>query len=160
MADVLFNGTVTFASGSTYACELSEAGSDKISATGDALLSAGGTLFLKATSGLGTVGDRDEMIIRVDEEATISGTFDEQPAHGDHLGHGVFHQEVVYTNTTVDVALLQAAAGDVDGNRAVNNSDLQQILAANSFNNGTGFDWTQGDFDGDTDVDNADLQLI
>ncbi len=88
------------------------------------------------------------------------GTFDTVPAPGDHFGYGVFHQDLVYTDTTVDVNVFQAAPGDSDGNREINNADLQQILAATSFNNGTGFDWTQGDFDGDTDVDNADLQLI
>ena len=50
-------------------------------------------------------------------------------------------------------------AGDTDGDRLFNAADVQRILGANSFRNGTGFDWTDGDFDGDTDVDNADLLL-
>ncbi len=63
--------------------------------------------------------------------------------------------------TTGDVTFLfQAVAGDANLDGEVSNADLQEILAANSFNNGAGFDWSHGDFDGDRDVDNADLQLM
>ncbi len=56
--------------------------------------------------------------------------------------------------------MFQAAAGDTDGDREINNNDLQQILGANSFNNPGTWDWTQGDFDGNGLVDNSDLQLV
>ena len=97
----------------------------------------------------------------------VVGRFADVPAVGDHLGHGVFLtdrgenlQGVTYTAHTVEVDVLQAAPGDTDGDRQIDQADLQRILGADSFGNGTGFDWADGDFDGDTDVDNTDLMLV
>jgi len=132
--------------------------SDQLIVGGDAMLN--GTLTLKATCGpeVSPVwGDAAHTIIMA---PNIIGTFAQEPAAGEHLGHGVFLLGVWYTNTTVDVGLFQAAAGDVDGNREINNSDLQQILGANSFNHPGDWGWPQGDFNCDGLVNNTDLQLI
>ncbi len=141
---------------STIDVEIVGPDSGQISVTGEA--SIGGPLTLHALAGLGTVGDASRPILTAD--GGVTGTFLELPAPGNHLGYGVFHQGITSSANSVSVNLLQAAAGDTDGNREVNNTDLQLILGAGSFNNGTGFEWTQGDFDGDTDVDNSDLQLV
>jgi len=106
---------------------------------------------------LGAVADTRRATVM---DGWINGTFANEPTVGQHVGYGVFHEGVTYTATTVEVEVFQAAAGDVDGDREINNADLQQILGANSFNNPGQWNWTQGDFDGDTDVDNADLQMI
>ena len=50
--------------------------------------------------------------------------------------------------------------GDVDFDGDVDPWDIQQILAANSFENGFGWDWASGDFNGDLLVDWQDIQMI
>ncbi len=116
-------------------------------------------MALPRTAGLGAVGDAPQTILST--EGVIHGTFDDEPAVGSHLGFGVFHRGVSYHGgTAVNVEMFQAAPGDINGNRQIDNIDMLMILAANSFNNGTGFDWTKGDFDGDMDVDNSDLALV
>ncbi len=154
-------GELEFDDDAEYVCQISPSGGDLVEATED--IFPGGTLTIEAAAGLDQWGDASRTILQVsgDGEGEIIGDFGLQPAVGDHLGHGVFHQGLTNSDDiALEVDVFQAAPGDVDGDRQVNNGDLQQILGANSFNNGTGFDWTEGDFDGDTDVDNSDLQLI
>ncbi len=139
---------------------------DMVRVAGDVFLA--GTLALKPGSSMGDLSAGEwgettrDIITTSGEEGAIVDTFENVPTDGRHLGSGVFFGGVTYDpdETSVGLSVFQAAPGDADGDREINNSDLQQILGANSFGNGTGFDWTQGDFDGDTDVDNADLQLI
>ncbi len=140
---------------SGYVCQLDAAAGGLISAGGHASLS--GLLIVEAVENLSAVGDTSRTIVTAEE---INGTFTNEPAVGEHLGYGVFHQATTYNADSVDVDLFQAAAGDTDGNRQIDNADLQQILGAGSFNNPGQWGWPQGDFNGDTDVDNADLQLI
>ncbi len=136
---------------------LSFGGGAELIATGAVEL--GGTLALQRSEGLAAVGDTTETILHTD--GVIHGIFDEEPPVGGHLGFGVFHQGVSYQDGhEVDVELFQAAAGDVNGNRQVDNVDMLMILAANSFGNGDGFGWPQGDFDGNGEVDSDDLQLV
>ncbi len=127
-----------------------------------------GTLTLKAGSPMGDLaqgewGESTHTIVQVSgDEAAIIDTFVNEPTPGEHLGHGVFHQEVVYgaDETTVEVSVFQAAPGDVDGDRQIDNGDLQAILGAGSFNNPGEWSWPQGDFNGNGSVGNDDLQMI
>ncbi len=139
-----------------YVADLGGTASGLIAARGDANLA--GALTLRASSSLAAVGNATRTTIAV--EGQLNGTFQTEPSPGDHLGFGVFHRAVSYGPGVVNVDVFQAAAGDTNGDGETNNADLQRILGAGSFGNGTGWDWTQGDFDGDTDVDSADLQLI
>ena len=59
-----------------------------------------------------------------------------------------------------DIGWEAAAPGDTDRDGVVDSTDIQLILAANSFGNGIGFGWSAGDFDGNLIVDSADIQLI
>ncbi len=158
-------GTVAIAEGKLLAVEsldlgvggtLAFGGGAQLAATGDVALS--GALALQPAGPLGDYGRKTETVISA--AGNVTGTFGSEPAAGEHLGAGVFYDSLSYAANGVDVDLLQAAAGDTDGDADIDNTDLQLILGAGSFNNGTGFDWPQGDFDGDTDVDNSDLQLI
>jgi hypothetical protein len=125
--------------------------------SGDADLD--GTLIVQATGGLEALGLSTRPILVA---GRIVDSFANEPAVGGHLGYGVFHQGVWYNfgAGVVREEVFQAAAGDVDGDGQVNNADLQGILSANSFNQGTGFDWTGGDFNGDDLVGNDDLQMV
>ncbi len=149
-------GTCEFDNHTTYNCHLGS-----LLTVTEENVYLDGTLIVGAGESLENIGEHTMTIARAaGPEGEIVGAFDVTPVEGDHLGFGIFHRDVIYTDTAVDVNVFQAAPGDTDGNRQIDNTDLQQILGANSFNNGIGFDWMQGDFDGDTDVDNGDLQLI
>jgi hypothetical protein len=141
-----------------YAVEFNETGNGQITAGGDAFLA--GTLRLQATGPMASVGDRVIGILSAGGEGAISDTFDVQPAAGDHLGFGVFNEEVGYTDQTVNATLFQAIAGDTDGNRDVNGFDIQAILSANKFGKPEAADWTEGDFTGDGFVNGFDIQAI
>ena len=143
--------------GSVYQCDLAAPDTDLLNVSGNMQLDAGSTFHPQAVASLGAVGTTTRTVIAA---ATLAGSFTHQPAAGDHLGFGVFYQGTNYAATGVAVGLFQALAGDVDGNGLIDQSDLEQILLADSFGHGSGFDWPQGDFDGDSDVDNADLQRI
>ncbi len=154
-------GELEFGDTAEYRCELAAAANDLLSVVGDAYL--GGTLTLSAVDAVGDPGNHTRTIISTaGGEGAVLGDFAQGPAAGDHLGHGVYFQDLSLApdETAMAVTVLQAAAGDTNGDRQVNNTDLQLILGANSFGAGPGFAWTEGDFDGDTDVDNTDLQLI
>ena len=85
---------------------------------------------------------------------------------GTHVGHGSFVRTdmanpVTASSTQLVGNFFQAADGDTDGDKKVDNFDLANILISNSFGAGPGnWDWTQGDFDGDHDVDNFDIVFI
>ena len=84
-----------------------------------------------------------------------------------HLGRGIFFEDINYNPTNVTIDILQAAAGDLNGDRMVNNVDILNILASNSFGNpgagpgpgGVG-GWAHGDNNGDGLVDNTDILII
>ncbi len=153
------DGDLTMEEAALFACELDETGSDVLAVTGRVDLNTGSRLALQAVDSLATVGETTRTIVTA---AAVNGVFTVEPALGEHLGHGVFHRDMAYTNdaATIDVSVFQAAAGDTNGDRQVNNADLQEILGAGSFGAGHGWGWRQGDFNGDEVVNNADLQLI
>ncbi len=157
---VTAGGAVTLEDGSVYACELGEAGNGVFISTGDVSLLTGSTLVMQATGSLGAVGPAAMTIILADEGATMDGSFTNAPSPDAHLGHGVFLRSVEYTESTADAHVFQAAAGDANGDRQVDNGDLQEILGAGSFNNPGQWDWVHGDFNGNGSVANDDLQLI
>ncbi len=155
------NGEIEFEDDAVYLAQLGDGANSLVSSTADAFV--GGTLTLEAVANLGAVGDYSGAILEVTGgEAEVLGAFENEPAAGEHLGHGVFHRGITYSElgTSVDVDVFQAAAGDTNADRQVDNSDLQQILGAGSFGNPGDWDWPQGDFNGDQSVNNSDLQLI
>ena len=145
-------------------------GNDFVEVIGDAYLS--GSLQLKALEAIPPDGklygdsSRSMTVMQTDEEGVVELDDFAMPGVGTHLGHGVFLTglavELTEWETTLNVNtdLLQAAPGDADADGDIDIGDLQSILAANSFNNGTGFGWSAGDFNGDTEVNISDLQLI
>jgi hypothetical protein len=74
-----------------------------------------------------------------------------------HLGFGVFNKGVNYLAQQVTVDVLQALAGDTDGDRHVDFTDFNDLANNYTGPGGSGKDWTQGDFDGDGDVDFSDF---
>ncbi len=99
-----------------------------------------------------------------DEESAVLGSFATVPNAGEHLGHGVFLEnlDVTYSFNSVDLdlELFQAADGDTDGDGDVDGDDIQNILAANTFPRRSAADWTSGDFTGDGLCDGDDIQAI
>ena len=87
---------------------------------------------------------------------------------GEHLDRGIFLDSVTYyASGSVNGELLQAAAGDTNGDFFVDTNDISNILSANAFEKKDeegkplgGFDWTQGDFNGDGIVDTDDISAI
>src|SRR5690606_23719904 len=58
------------------------------------------------------------------------------------------------------VTVAYAAPGDVDLNRQTSSSDIQAILASNTFNNGAASTWQTGDFNYDGLTTSTDIQLV
>jgi len=86
-----------------------------------------------------------------------------------HIGRGVFltgsgHAVtgITYGANATEVHLFQACDGDTNGDGNLDGSDIQAILAANSFGKSAGgpWDFISGDFDIDGDVDGNDIQAI
>ncbi len=169
------DGLLEMEDSAQYVCELTAEANDMLRATED--IYPGGALVLRAIDSLPPAGQPASqpwgdstrtvtVMATLGAESAIIGEFASLPAAGEHLGRGAYLTSIDVSpanfdaSLEADLGLFQAASGDTDGDRDVDNADLQLILGANSFNNGSGFDWTEGDFDGDTDVDNADLQLV
>ncbi len=157
------DGELEFDDGATL---LVDPAADLLAVTADVFL--GGTLALQAGQPMGDLsagewGESTRNVLTTSgEEGAIVDTFENVPADGDHVGSGVFFKEVTYDpgETFVAVSVFQGAPGDTNGDREINNIDLQGILAANSFNNPGDWEWIHGDFNGDGGVDNTDLQLV
>ncbi len=150
-----------------YLVDLSAAGNDLVEVTGDAVLA--GRLTPKAIASVGDLarqewGVKTRTILSTSVEGGIQSEFDDLPDAGEHLGFGVFFEAIDYQPANTDLHVLQAAPGDTNGDREVNNSDLQEILGSGSFNqpprSPDPWDWRCGDFDGNGIVNNSDLQLI
>ncbi len=172
-ADLTVLGDLETDDAATYAVSLAQSPdglvADLITVDGgDAFI--GGSLSLQPSGSLAPQGQAwgvseaaDVVIMQTSGESEIIGEFENVPEPG-YLGDGVFLTEVDvehdFETVMLSIQWLQAAPGDTDGDGDVDNGDLQLILGAGSFNNGTGFGWPQGDFDGDGDVDNGDLQEI
>ncbi|MBN2474880.1 MAG: hypothetical protein JXB62_09760 [Pirellulales bacterium] len=172
------DGVLQLNESAEYVCELGGPllgpADDLIAVNGDVWLR--GTLTLAAVSPLGLFGapghevpwgDTTRTILRTTGEGSVNGVFDHEPGVGTHLGYGAFltdrganGQGVGYPLDAVTVDLLQAAPGDTDGNRFVNGTDIQDILAANKFGRNVDADWTEGDFDADRRVNGIDIQAI
>jgi len=88
----------------------------------------------------------------------------------DHIGYGVLldptpdgngnELAVYYDINFTEVDLFQAADGDANGDREVNASDIEAILAANKFGTGEPATWQEGDFTGDNEVGGSDIQAV
>ena len=105
-----------------------------------------------------------ESILAVTHTGTLTGLFANE---GEHLRDGIFVDAIHYNLNDIMVDILQAAPGDLDGNKQVDSDDIQQLLAALSYNNpGAGpgpsgaWDWIHGDFTGDGLVDSDDIQAM
>ena len=133
---------------------------DQVNATGTATLD--GTLTLEGLDSLASLGDATLTILNA---LTVSGTFASVPLLNDgngtgHLGFGIFFEGINYNPADVIVDLFQAAAGDTNGDRLVDTTDITNILSANVFENGNPADWTTGDFTGDGFVTTDDITAI
>ncbi len=151
-------GEFTMQDDSRYICRLDAADNGLMSVDGD--LHLAGTIEVQASGSLASIGNESRQIISTAGETSIGSIGIEPLAGGGHLGYGVFLDEDLDFGGGLRVNLFQAAAGDTNGDRQVNNTDLQEILGAGSFGTGDGWGWAQGDFNGDLAVNNGDLQLI
>ncbi len=122
----------------------------------------GTTLNLTATSQLrpdfSWAGTQTRTIIQKGanntNEDAIDGDFEEVPV-GSHLGYGVFVAEPgveLAGNGNMEVTLLQALAGDTNGDRVVDIANDGSALILN-LGTQTAMDWTKGDFNHDQAVD-------
>ena len=93
----------------------------------------------------------------------ISGTFATPAMSGaaSHLGNGKFLWDVIYSETDVEVDILAAIEGDVDGDGDVDITDFD-VLSGNFDPDGIqpDNDWTLGNFNGDTLIDITDFFLL
>ena len=166
-----FGGNLVFGALSTLETEITGtvAGSefDQVNVAGTASL--GGMLDLVGIESLSSMGDATLEILNA---LSVSGTFAGVPDLNDgagagHLGTGIFFEDINYNPTNVTIDILQAATGDLNGDRQVDNVDILNILAANSFGNpgagpglGGAWGWAHGDNNGDGLVDNTDILNI
>ncbi|MBN2474076.1 MAG: hypothetical protein JXB62_05690 [Pirellulales bacterium] len=175
IAALTVDGVFELGDDATYVCELDGAGSDRIDVVDGQDIWLGGTLQLSALDkvvppdapGDRPWGDSTLTILTTVDEGAVGWYFENEPAVGQHVGCGVFLTDrgargrgVSYLPNAVDVDVFQAAPGDTDGDRAVNGSDIQAILAANKFGRDVDADWTEGDFNGDRRVNGTDIQAI
>ncbi len=120
------------------------------------------TLNLSAISQLGPddswFGTQVRTIIQKGEnnnnEDPIDGEFEEVPV-GSHLGYGAFVEAPgveVTAAGNMEVTLLQALAGDTNGDRVVDIATDGSALILN-LGTQTAMDWTNGDFNHDQAVD-------
>ncbi|MBN2473991.1 MAG: hypothetical protein JXB62_05255 [Pirellulales bacterium] len=140
-----------------YTCEVGGPRNGLLAAGGEIEILPGSKLRLGAIGRLPCVGDAERIVL---SSGAVRGVFDQQPDLGEHLGSGVFHRGVAYTEDAVSVSLFQAADGDANGDRQVNGLDIQAILAAGKFGTGIPADWTEGDFTGDAVVNGIDIQAV
>ena len=155
-----------YSQGSSGALEIEVAGlapgteHDQLDIAGTASLD--GTLSLEGIDSLPSIGDH---VLTILNALTVSGTFASVPPPNNgvnqgHLGRGIFFEGITYNPTSVKVELFQGAAGDTNGDRLVDTTDITNILAANVFENGNPADWTTGDFTGDGLVTTDDITAI
>ena len=136
------NGTLNFSGGTLSVDDF----------IGD-LANAGGTLSPGNSPGTTTInGDYSQ------DASSILLMLNDGAGAG-HLGQGVFFEDINYNPTNDTIDILHAAAGDLNGDRMVDNDDILGILAANSFGNPAGgpYTWLEGDNNGDGLVDNTDI---
>ncbi|MBN2475196.1 MAG: PEP-CTERM sorting domain-containing protein [Pirellulales bacterium] len=152
-------GLLRMLPGAEFACRVDAASADLITAD-DVLLRSGSKLTVQATEGLASVGEASRTVMQLTSGSTILGVFTDVPDAGDHLGHGVFFEDVTTSAASVTLGLFQAADGDANGDRRVNGVDIQAILSANKFGADVDTDWPEGDFTGDGRCNGLDIQAI
>jgi hypothetical protein len=146
--------------------EVGGTGADRISAAGPVALEDG-VLVASAPTSLTTGGGAlqiGQTVRTLISAASITGTFSVVPLAGQHLGHGVFVRDhsgadssVRYNETSVEIALLQASPGDINGDRQFNQLDVIQMLQGPKFLSGQPATWLEGDFTGDALFNQLDL---
>lgn len=142
-----FGGDVELAASGVLNIEVRQGDSDRLTIVGDATLS--GALELEVLSALS--GDLSLEII---DARSVIGTFDDVPAPGTNLGHGVIFDELIYHPDSVVVSLLQQTPDfNLDGN--VDRLDLDAWSAGSGMARGAQL--SDGDADRDGDVDGADF---
>jgi len=164
------SGSLWMDFGSEYICQLAGASNGVINAESARVdyYDNATRLTLQATGKLEGIGETRRMVLSV--PSWTLGRFREEPAEGEHLGHGVFHKSVYYQPYwKIFVTVFQAADGDTDGDREIGGCDIEAILAANKFGKdeqqlrAEGLwpaDWPEGDFTGDGTVGGDDVQAI
>jgi hypothetical protein len=156
--ELIVDGRLRMMPGSAYMCAL-DAVSNGLVESNTVILEPGSMLNLRAAENFDTIGDHRRTMIAQTTGGAVSGTFTDEPLTGEHLGFGVFLQDVDYADR-VDAHVLQAAPGDVDGNRQVDSADIEAILISNTFPGRMTADWTTGDFNGDSLCNGDDIQAI
>ncbi|MBN2474905.1 MAG: hypothetical protein JXB62_09885, partial [Pirellulales bacterium] len=154
VATTMVNGIMEVGDLGTYLCEISSTGHDRVDVINEMDLWLAGTLQVKAIEKIPPAeappaspwgpSSRSMVIMSTEGEGAVGWYFENEPAVGDHLGHGVFLEGVTVSYddfsiepgkmaVVVDADLFQAAPGDTDGSRFVNGIDIQNILSANRF---------------------------
>ena len=94
---------------------------------------------------------------------SIAGTFATPALAGtaSHLGDGRFLWDVAYSETDVEVDILAAIAGDVDGDADIDITDFNHLSTHfDPEGSQPDNDWTRGDFNDDARVDITDFHLL
>lgn len=146
--------------------EIGGADADLLTAGGSVMLLAG-TLQVDAIGRLGPLefGVTTREIIRGSSVNGSFGFINQQELNGQPLnidtGHGVFVQGIHYHQEgslhSVSIDLLQAAAGDTNGDRRFNQLDVIDVLNAQKYRTGDPASWEQGDWNEDGRFDQFDL---
>jgi len=140
---------------------LANAVSGTLDADGDVTLQTNSTLALTATDYLGdpaaAAGRGFRFFDLIGTDGVVSGTFTNLPDA--HLGNGVFLSAVCYDNP-VNVEVLRAGTGDVDGDAQVDFNDVWALLTGGRYNQGAPAVWTEGDVNDTNDVDFNDVWAL
>ncbi len=116
-----------------------------------------GTLAVRAVDQIGAVGTSATITILTAFDS-LTGTFDNLPAVGDHLGFGVFFDGInIFTaNKQIVISVTQLLfPSDFDEDGGVDGLDLAAWEAG--FGTTTGAELADGDADADVDVDGFDF---
>jgi hypothetical protein len=125
-------------------------------------LSEGSTLAVRAVESLKSTNETLWEVLRSDRR--IEGKFSNEPLIGKHIGSGVFlagpfgaDSPVTYLNKSVTIWVVQATAGDANGDGSFNQQDIVLVLQAGKYMTGAAVEWTEGDFNGDGLFNQADI---
>jgi len=141
-----------------YVCEVDGSENSLLAAGGQVDIAPDSTLAVQAVGRLAELGNASRTVIYSD--ATVNGIFTNQPEVGQHLGLGVFYQDLEYGSGAVTVELFQAAVGDIDVDRRIDFNDVWTMLTAGKYNTAEPADWTEGDCSGDGVVDYNDVWAL
>ena len=150
----MFVSSATFEPGATLLFEISGIeGTDHDSLISHGTLELDGHLFLDLLDDFEDLEVGEKGSVTILQAGDINGQFDNS-SDWTHLDGGVFYR-IDYGSTEVNIELWKTLPGDINGDGAVDNTDLN-TWTQNRFSHGT---WVEGDVNNDLVVDGSDFNI-